>query len=117
MSAAKKVVEKKIAEGVYQFESVPCGLCGGEDFDVIATKDRYGLDNRVVTCKQGRINKLIFICEDRNQAEIVADNARRRDDQKHINITTTKPYYNPNRYLAQVKTIEDYPSWYQVRYF
>ena len=51
MSAAKKVVEKKIAEGVYQFESVPCGLCGGEDFDVIATKDRYGLDNRVVTCK------------------------------------------------------------------
>ena len=68
-------------------------------------------------CAEGKINKLIFVCEDRNQAEIVADNARRRGDQKYINITTTKPYYNPNRYLAQVKTIEDYPSWYQVRYF
>lgn len=51
MSAAKKNVEKKIAEGVYQFESVPCGLCGGDDFDIIATKDRYGLDNRVVICE------------------------------------------------------------------
>lgn len=66
---------------------------------------------------EGKINKLIFECEDRQQAEIVADNARRRSDQKYINITTSKPYYNPKRYLAQVKTIEDYPSWYQFRHF
>ena len=66
---------------------------------------------------EGKINKLIFVCKDRQQAEVVADNARRRSDQKYINIVTTKPYYNSKRYLAQVKTIEDYPNWYKDRYF
>lgn len=51
MRAAKKIIEKKMSEGVYKFESVPCAICGGEDFDLIATKDRYELDNRVVICK------------------------------------------------------------------
>jgi 2-polyprenyl-3-methyl-5-hydroxy-6-metoxy-1,4-benzoquinol methylase len=51
MKAARKLVKRKIAEGAYQFESVPCAICGGEDFEVIATKDRYEIDNRVVICR------------------------------------------------------------------
>ena len=59
-----------------------------------------------------KINKLIFICDDYKEAEIVAKNASNRSDQKHVNIVQRKPYYNSNRYYAQIKTKEEYPKWY-----
>jgi len=62
---------------------------------------------------EGKINKLIFECTSRQQAEIVKENAQARDEMKYINIVTTKPYYNSNRYYPQVKTIEEYPNWYK----
>ena len=65
----------------------------------------------------GLINKLIFPCETWAEAKIVADNAANRSDQKYINIRTSKPYYNSNRYLAQVKTKDDYSSWYIEGFF
>jgi hypothetical protein len=64
---------------------------------------------------RGKINKLIFICNSYEQAAIVAANAEKRSDQKHINITDRRPYYNPTRYYAQIKTIADYPRWYDPK--
>lgn len=68
-------------------------------------------------CAEGRINKLIFLCKDMNEAIIVEHNAMTRGDMKYINITERKPYYNKDRYYVQVKTISDYPHWYQLGYF
>jgi hypothetical protein len=61
----------------------------------------------------GKINKLVFECATFEEALIVEENAKNRSDQKHINIRSTKPYYNANRYYAQTKTKDDYNSWYQ----
>jgi HD superfamily phosphohydrolase YqeK len=66
---------------------------------------------------KGKINKLIFECEDFKQAAIVSDNAKCRSDQKHVNICSNKPYYNSTRYYVQYKTIKDYPAWYKKDYF
>ena len=63
------------------------------------------------------INKLIFECDSYEQAQIVADNAAARSDQKYINIVSTKPYYSAKRYLAQYKTAQEYGSWYIPNYF
>ena len=64
-----------------------------------------------------KINKLIFACETYEEAEIVSDNARNQGSQKYINITSKKPYYNSNKYYTQVKTKEEYSSWYKEGYF
>jgi hypothetical protein len=66
---------------------------------------------------EGKTNKLIFVCDSYEQAEIVAQNAESRSDMKYVNININKPRYNSNRYLTQLKTIEEYPSWYQAGYF
>lgn len=66
---------------------------------------------------EGKINKLIFVCDGMHQAMTVKENAENRGDQKHINIRTRAPYYDRRRYLVQVKTIEDYPEWYKPGYF
>ena len=65
----------------------------------------------------GKINKLIFECENRIEAETVMDNARNRGDMNRINLCINKPNYSSNRYYAQTKTKEEYPSWYKKGYF
>ena len=60
-----------------------------------------------------KVNKLVFECSDMTQAMTVEQNARDRTDQKDINIRSTKPYYNKTHYFSQLKTIEDYPTWYK----
>lgn len=47
----KDKLNQKIKEGRYKFEKVPCIVCGSEEFETIAEKDRYGLNNQVVVCK------------------------------------------------------------------
>ena len=47
----KGEVERKVADGTYAFEKVPCPVCGGDDFDPLAEKDRYGLYLPVVICR------------------------------------------------------------------
>lgn len=64
-----------------------------------------------------KINKLIFVCEGYEEADIVEDNARNRTDMKYINICANKPYYNRDRYYPQYYTKEDYSSWYVKDYF
>ena len=66
---------------------------------------------------EGKINKLIFECDSYDEAEIVAENAKNRGDQKYINITSTKPYYNNSRYSAQYKNKETYTRWYEPNSF
>jgi hypothetical protein len=66
---------------------------------------------------EGKINKLIFECDDRKEAHIVADNAEKRGDMKYINITPNKPYYAPGRYYAQTKNKEEYSKWYEPNAF
>ena len=64
-----------------------------------------------------KTNKLIFICESIEEAEIVKDNAENRTDQKYINICMKKPYYNSERYYVQIKTKGEYNSWYVKNFF
>lgn len=66
---------------------------------------------------RGKINKLIFICDSYDQALIVAENAKNRSDQKNVNICSRRPYYPSRTHYTQIKTIEEYPSWYEARYF
>jgi len=44
-------ISQKVTSGAYRFESVPCAVCSGGEFDVLATKDRYGLYLPVVICR------------------------------------------------------------------
>lgn len=62
---------------------------------------------------ENKINKLVFICDSRQEAGHVVDYARTRKEMKYINIAYDKPYYNSNRYLVQYKTKKDYPNWYK----
>jgi hypothetical protein len=48
---------------------------------------------------EGKINKLIFECDNVQEAHVVADNAERRGDMKYINVTYNKPYYAPRTLL------------------
>ena len=75
---------------------------------------------------KGLINKLIFICDSFEEALIVENNARNRSDQKYVSINYSLPsYYRKTKgtdyvcgnYYVQIKTKEDYPSWYKVGFF
>ena len=62
---------------------------------------------------EGKINKLVFVCDNLEEAKRVRDYARTRREMRYINIAYNKPRYNTNRYLVQFKTREDYPCWYE----
>ena len=47
----KKKIEKEIEEDIYSFEKVPCCVCGGNNFEFLSEKDRYGLYAPIVICK------------------------------------------------------------------
>jgi hypothetical protein len=66
---------------------------------------------------EGKINKLVFECDNIQEARIVTENAENRSDQKHVNIRYTRPSYSCSRYYTQYKTKQDYPSWYEEGYF
>lgn len=81
----------------------------------------------------GRINKLIFLCESPEDQEIVTANAMARNDQRDVRtyppsdppsdlrITKGKNYNLNTRSgsakYVQIKTKDDYPSWYEKDYF
>jgi hypothetical protein len=71
-------------------------------------------------------NKLIFICDSWSEANIVADNASDRSDMIYINVCANKPKcyrstfgsdYESSGYYVQIKTKDDYPSWYEPGFF
>ena len=51
-AAMKEEVAKKVKEKKYVFEHIPCCICGKNDFELLSTKDRYGLYMPVVICKE-----------------------------------------------------------------
>lgn len=61
---------------------------------------------------EGKKNKLVFVADSLDEAEVVARNARGRSDQSYINIHSKKPRYSDRHYLTQTKTKADYPAWY-----
>ena len=53
---------------------------------------------------KGKTNKLVIECENRLQAEKIADYANNeRDEMKYINITYNKPRYNSSKYITSWK--------------
>ena len=45
-------LNQKVKDNQYKFENVPCLVCRNKkDFEIVAEKDRYGLHNHVVVCK------------------------------------------------------------------
>lgn len=66
---------------------------------------------------EGRINKLVFVCNSEEEVEIVSDNAHNRTDMKYIHTYNKKPYWSGKRYLVQYKTKDDYGSWYVKNFF
>lgn len=59
-----------------------------------------------------KTNKLVLTCDNWDEAEIVADNARRRTDQKNVSIRSTKPCYNSRYYETSWHDKTDYQAWY-----
>jgi 2-polyprenyl-3-methyl-5-hydroxy-6-metoxy-1,4-benzoquinol methylase len=46
-----ELIKKKIESGEYMFGSIKCPICGKNDFETLAMKDRYGLYNPVAICR------------------------------------------------------------------
>ena len=49
---------------------------------------------------KGKINKYIVECKSYEQAKIIENNARKRDEMKYINICINKPFYNNKKYVS-----------------
>ena len=70
---------------------------------------------------KGLTNKLIFECETMEEARIVENNAKKREEMKRINICTKRPYYyrvglseyKLKNFLVQVVGREGYEKWYR----
>lgn len=56
---------------------------------------------------EGKINKLIIICDDYTQAQTIKHNAQKRREMKFINICVNKPNYNKKRFLESWKTYDE----------
>jgi len=49
---AKSEIEEKIRLGKYRFETFPCAICSKMSFEILAEKERYGIPNSVVICRE-----------------------------------------------------------------
>lgn len=69
-------------------------------------------------CSQGKLNRLVFVCDSLEQARVVALNAKNRGDMSHIKIHGRhKPKFTDKIYFTQEKTQDDYPHWYIHGYY
>jgi hypothetical protein len=66
---------------------------------------------------RGKINKLVIECGNIHEAEIVAQNASDRTDQKNIRIAFRKPYYPSRAYVVSWHDKETYPCWFESGFF
>lgn len=60
-----------------------------------------------------KINKLVIECENYEEALIVEENAKSRSEMKYVNIRTTKPNYDKNRYFVSLTDKSDYSTWFK----
>src|SRR3989344_4383934 len=47
----RKRFEEKVASNRYLYQKVPCAVCEGDDFEVLAEKDMHGLRITTVVCR------------------------------------------------------------------
>lgn len=66
---------------------------------------------------ENKIAKYVVECDSYQEAEIVADNANARSDQKNVNICYNKPYYNSRSYRVKYQDKKELPSWFVAGYF
>lgn len=64
-----------------------------------------------------KTNKLVFVCDNYEEAEIVMSNAENRSDMKYVKLAIHKPRYNEEHNFVQFKTKDDYPNWFVAGYF
>lgn len=48
---SRDIVNQKVSDNVYAFEEVNCAVCDNRHFELISEKDRYGLEMKIVICK------------------------------------------------------------------
>ncbi len=76
----------------------------------------------------GLINKLIFVCDNYAEANIVESNAEKRGDMIYINVSPYPPAryyrktfgddYQTGRYYVQIKSKDNgHSSWYKPNHF
>ena len=68
---------------------------------------------------EGKKNVLVFLCDSEAEANIVAENAKDRGDQKYIktHFYAPKGIIRNSRNYVQFKTKEDMPTWYKKAAF
>jgi hypothetical protein len=78
---------------------------------------------------EGLLNRLVFICDTWEEANTVMRNARSRGDMKYVAAHAeapkyirkrwreTGPDYRQGRHYIQIKTKDEYPSWYRDNAF
>lgn len=66
---------------------------------------------------KGLTNRLAFVCDSAEEAQVVAENARARSDMKNVRICTTPPRQRLGQYLQFKTNNENYSRWYERGYF
>lgn len=66
---------------------------------------------------ENKTAKYVYVCENAQEAQIVAQNAKDRGDQQQVRMTAKKPAYDERKFLVQFKTKEDNPNWYVPGFF
>jgi hypothetical protein len=62
---------------------------------------------------EGKINKLVILCESLEEAKIVMGNALARKEMKYVRVGTGNiPRYSKNRYHVSVHDKSDYGNWF-----
>lgn len=50
-SRAAEALEQRLDRGLWSWERVPCAICGGTAFDLLASRDKHGLPVSCVACR------------------------------------------------------------------
>lgn len=56
---------------------------------------------------KGMINKYVVECDTWEQADAIYSAALDRDEMKHVNVSKSKPYFSPGRYLVSLRHFLD----------
>ena len=65
----------------------------------------------------GKIDKLVFICNTEEEANIVKFNARCYSSMSSIVVSNNKPVFPENNYYVTFKNKNDSPNWYIKNFF
>lgn len=63
---------------------------------------------------EGKINKLIFECDNYEEAMLVLNKAKNRKEMKYVKVHEKMPNYNESKYFVQIKNKNVYPNWYRI---